>query len=550
MRGGVAKRDITVRQPAVPMLGWGIMDNTAHGVATPLSVRVFAFDDGERRVTLAVAEILCITRALRDEVLALIAFRAPEVDVTESSLLLSSTHTHSAPGGYANLLYYNLRTPGFIPEVFWSLANDIAECVISAHRSLEPITVHHASGEHSVDDPVAFNRSPEAYSENEDTERVGFADRAHATNRRADVIAMRRPDGRLLGAVHWFACHCTSVHADNHHIHFDNKGIAAQRLEAETGAVVACAQGAAGDVSPNHRFDRRRGKMIGAASDDFESAAIHGAAQATMAARLIAEACAAPALPRRVNAALHDVDFDGYSVDARFAGGTMGLRTGSARVGMSFMEGTAEGPGPLRRLRGLNRVLSRLWGALPGGRHEVYGRQLPFLETGKPRGGRSFGVFVSGSPPPIGFLDPVVSAVREYDSRDAMFDAPWSPNVLPLQLVEIGSFVLAATPLEPTTQAGRRIATLVQDTTGARDVVVAGYANDYSAYLTTPEEYDVQAYEGGSTYFGRASLAGFLTAFERVAHTLDAGGGYATDPDGSIVARVPLEHVYAQLWVP
>lgn len=34
-------------------------------------------------------------------------------------------------------------------------------------------------------------------------------------------------------------------------------------------------------------------------------------------------------------------------------------------------------------------------------------------------------------------------------------------------------------------------------------VVIAGPANTYAHYVTTPEEYDVQRYEGASTLFGR-----------------------------------------------
>src|SRR5690606_28106868 len=40
-------------------------------------------------------------------------------------------------------------------------------------------------------------------------------------------------------------------------------------------------------------------------------------------------------------------------------------------------------------------------------------------------------------------------------------------------------------------------------------VHVSGYANGYAGYLTTPEEYDVQGYEGAYTLFGRNSLKAF-----------------------------------------
>jgi hypothetical protein len=40
---------------------------------------------------------------------------------------------------------------------------------------------------------------------------------------------------------------------------------------------------------------------------------------------------------------------------------------------------------------------------------------------------------------------------------------------------------------------------------GIAQVALAGYANEYLHYFTTPEEYDQQHYEGGSTVFGKFS---------------------------------------------
>ena len=42
-------------------------------------------------------------------------------------------------------------------------------------------------------------------------------------------------------------------------------------------------------------------------------------------------------------------------------------------------------------------------------------------------------------------------------------------------------------------------------------LVVAGLSNAYAGYVTTAEEYDKQHYEGGSTHFGRWTLAAYAT---------------------------------------
>ena len=53
-----------------------------------------------------------------------------------------------------------------------------------------------------------------------------------------------------------------------------------------------------------------------------------------------------------------------------------------------------------------------------------------------------------------------------------------------------------------TVEAGRRIAAEARDALGADDVWVSSLVGDHCDYLTTPEEYTAQFYEGASTLFG------------------------------------------------
>ena len=101
---------------------------------------------------------------------------------------------------------------------------------------------------------------------------------------------------------------------------------------------------------------------------------------------------------------------------------------------------------------------------------------------------------------------------------------PLSPEILPVQLFRIGELILCGMPVEVTTMAGRRIANTIKlvfngDADGdgwadeegpVRYVVVCQCANAYAGYLTTPEEYLVQHYEGASTHFGPHELDAFL----------------------------------------
>jgi neutral ceramidase len=47
--------------------------------------------------------------------------------------------------------------------------------------------------------------------------------------------------------------------------------------------------------------------------------------------------------------------------------------------------------------------------------------------------------------------------------------------------------------------------------------VICGYANAYSGYVTTPEEYDLQHYEGASTLYGPHTLAAYRQTFGMLA---------------------------------
>jgi neutral ceramidase len=84
------------------------------------------------------------------------------------------------------------------------------------------------------------------------------------------------------------------------------------------------------------------------------------------------------------------------------------------------------------------------------------------------------------------------------------------PEVAQLAVVRVGSMLLGVVPAEVTTTAGRLMKRAISDGAGLNDraadsVMVVGLANGFLQYITTPKEYDVQDYEGGSTLYGPQS---------------------------------------------
>jgi len=54
-------------------------------------------------------------------------------------------------------------------------------------------------------------------------------------------------------------------------------------------------------------------------------------------------------------------------------------------------------------------------------------------------------------------------------------------------------------------------------------LIIASYANAYMGYITTPEEYQEQCYEGGHTVYGLRTLEAITAGFLELAKNLKSG---------------------------
>jgi len=517
---GAARRDLPNPDPRSEMLGWGIPEARCERVHTGLQVRalVLCEDPGTPPVVMVVHEHCMVAQAAREAVLARLQAARPHAGFSEHTLLIGANHTHAAPGGYTHDLFYTLGNPGFDGVWFDALVGATVEAVLWAWDHRAPAELQLGTGRFSDGDPVARNRSPEAYSANRT--------RLPAVVLDTHLLSIRHTDGTPLACVDWFGVHGTCVHADQKAVHPDNKGMAARIFEQHARDVLGAPdfvalffQGAAGDISPNFHYDRERKLVVGHLDTDFAHAEWHGSLQAEVAQGTWGRP--GRALSGPLDGALMYLDFDGLPVDPDLADGRA-RSTAHGLVGLAFLQGTAEGPGPLRPVRGLASWASRLREQLP--MQSGHGGKLPFCEVGRGRRGKAFG-FLRMSPPAVPGLDPVVDAVSRLTERGGIGDAPWIANRQPVQLLRIGPLAIVAVAGEPTTHAGRLLThTALRSLvgTGIEQVVVCGYANAFSGYLTTAAEYRLQCYEGGHTLFGPWTLAGWRTGVRRLGRRLTA----------------------------
>lgn len=561
---GFARADITVFEPDMAMLGWGMFYNRTEGVAEPLHARAMVVRDHTGgRFAYVCADLLLMSQAVRIAVLDTLTRDYPELGLDEARVMLTATHTHSAPAGYSHYFWINICGPGYSRRVLDGIVRGTVEAIVAADRARLPGRMCFLTGEVPPSAGIAFNRSWFAYNRNRDVATVDFEHRAEAVDATLKVLRFdpdpQPKDGAQGGMVSWFPLHGTCVHSENRKLHPDHKGLACGAFESRAGAFGIFAQEATGDVSPNHRLDKRRGKVVGRFADDYESAAWVANVEAEHAHRIFSSGHAGDdgggrelTVDGTLAAAIRYVDFSAAPIDPRFAAYPGApATTRSARLGVSMALGTAEGPGPLygtpwvaRLCNGLARATDAVRGVRGVRRHDPL---WPMLELDRGLDGRLMGILGLHSPLLLP-VDPIVRYVRSLIKDGALNDTPWIPQIMPCQIVRIGPLAIAAIPFEPTTVAGRRLRrTLLEALApgGVEAVVLNPYANAYAGYLTTFEEYQVQHYEAGYTVFGPWQLAAVRTAFATVAGDLLRGGSGDLGPRPP---RIPAELIERQAY--
>lgn len=66
---------------------------------------------------------------------ALVAKFGPDL-YNDSNVMLSGTHTHAGPAGFAYYFLYDISSFGFIKENHWVIVNGIVQAIINADADL------------------------------------------------------------------------------------------------------------------------------------------------------------------------------------------------------------------------------------------------------------------------------------------------------------------------------------------------------------------------------------------------------------------------------
>ncbi|MCW2782514.1 MAG: hypothetical protein JWR35_2963 [Marmoricola sp.] len=445
---GAAEVDITP-PPGMPKSGHSKNAHDGNGFRTRLKARVIHLRAGETSLALVALDLLAgsaiVHRALAHEIAA---------DVPIEGLFLGATHTHAGPGQYSGSEFYNQwasNRPGFDPVYTRFLVGQLSSAVQQAVASRVPARL--AVGTSDVWG-LTRNRSLGAHVRNENLtdHRVEDQRKYAAIDPRLHLLRVDSEAGPLA-AYSWFSIHGTGI---SHHDTSYNADVwaylnreLADRVEAGTGhrPISAAAVASHGDMTPAVR----PGMLV------FPEAERVGRGIGAAAAELHHSLEAQLSNEVTLGAALREIDL---ATDPEVDG----IRLPEPRIGWAKTAGAAENTTPVLHLL---PPFKAGMGRRPKGPHGE--KRIAGTELGHSR--------LAG--------------------RTEAF-----PRIIPVQILQLGNAQVIGLPFEVTVEAGRRIAADV----GA-GAFVSSLANDHCDYLTTPEEYAAQYYEGASTLFGSQQQA-------------------------------------------
>lgn len=458
---GAAEVDITP-PPGMPKSGHSRNAQDGTGFRTRLRARVVHLRAGRCSVALVATDLHAGSAVVHSLVSAAIG---ATTDVPRAGLFLGATHTHAGPGQFHGSDFYNRwasNRPGLDPAWTGYLADRIRRAVQQACDTRGPARLAFGSTEVYG---YTRNRSLPAHVHNRsvDDKRTELQRRYAAVNPWLHLLRVDR-EGRggaaPLAALAFFSIHGTGISrhdpAYNADVWAYITGEMGRRIEACTGTRPVCGavEGTHGDMTPAVRPGmlvypeaERVGAGIGAAG-----AELHARLEERLSARV------------RLAAGFREVDLTSGPVFG-------GIRLPDPAIGAAKIAGAVENSTP---------VVDRLPPFRPG-------FPKPALLARSPQGRK----WVLGG----------------YRLQYRVAPGSAFPRVLPVQVVSVGPMTVLALPFEVTVEAGRRLEEALQPQlpAGGR-AVVSSAANDYWDYLTTPEEYAVQCYEGASNLYGPHTL--------------------------------------------
>jgi neutral ceramidase len=499
-------------------------------------------------------------------------------DFKSASLMLTATHTHSAPGGFSDYLGYEVASPGYKPEIVDAVAQRTYEAILQAWQNESEMQLIFAESVVADTIPIAFSRKGlPAYNSNPEIKQpISVEQNYLATDRLWQMIYFEK-EGELHSMLNIFGAHPNRLGADI--ISADTRGYASDMAELELpkNGVALFAQNAPGDIdaegSYTHQVDKSNTKIFHPAYyprdstgkithiSDSKRVEVEGIFLKEQAFRTFEIPDTSVSIYGRIDCELIYVDMskqvipignypktldplDYYKNDFHILGNW-------GKIGSVFSKKvrTARTAPPTIGLGAIARISPKLEPVVIAMERSLrYGRLMTSVFKDKEKAAylwqmyRSQGektVMLEGGefPSAIGFkiggpmfdmfskFDPVLYQLEHDHQNGLHHENTMYPSIVPLQIVILGNIAIIGVSGEPGNIAGQRIERAVLEHLQHRGVeraIVNGYANENTGYIFTPEEYPSQfaPSQCGFVLYGRWTEPAFRYNYEQLAKAM------------------------------
>ncbi|KAF2276603.1 neutral ceramidase precursor [Westerdykella ornata] len=522
---GVGKADITGPVVELNLMGYANSSQIGTGLRQRLYSRAFIVGSpstpSDRFVYLVLDTGMGDT-AIRNGILEGLQNLGSDYSIyTKKNVAVTGTHSHAGPGAWLNYLLPQITSLGFDRQSYQAIVDGALLSIKRAHEGLTLGTI--SSGTTKISN-ANINRSLYAYLANPEQERARYPDDVDKTM--ASLRFTRASDGKHIGILTWFAVHGTSLLGNQTLVAGDNKGVAAYLVEKEMqtnaaswnaapGFVAGFSQANVGDTTPNvngawcedgsnqqckledstcggkSQDCHGRGPFFGLNDGGAKSCFEIGKRQSDGALTILRGGDSLTPITGNVRSFHTFVDFSKFTFT--LPNGTL-VSTCPAALGNSFAAGTTDGPGAFDFVQNDPGAPKNPFWNLVGSAIAPPSPKQKACQWPKP------------------ILLNVGEAKVPYD---------WAPNIVDVQVLRVGQFLIIVSPGEATTMAGRRWREAVYNAAISSNlvrketppiVVLGGPANTYTHYITTEEEYGIQRYEGASTLYGPHTLNAYINS--------------------------------------
>jgi len=468
MLAGASIIDITP-PPGMPQAGFAMFSTIGYGVRTKLNARTLYIKPRKGKpVALVQCDLLSGSSILHHKAAEL---AAGKTDVDCAAIVIAGTHTHSGPGNYFGNKVYNdgaSNKAGLEEKYFEFCSTQIAKGIIDAYENRKPAKI--ATGTTEIWN-VTINRSLQPYLLNENIKNLDKKpDELEAVNPKLHMIRIDCLDKegafKPMGMFTNFSMHPNTNPAELGGLYSgditgfvvrETESVLKNKYKPGWHPVHAAANYTHGDCNANHAQDR-----VENFKDHKKLAKIISGKTLELFFSLdkkLKKDVEIKFRAKEVNF-LNQPEIDGIRINRRgFAG------------------------------------MSVPAGAMGRGRTTPF-YKIPMFRPGKPRdisakGNQEHKKVIMGP------LQRLIIPKKSF------------PHELLVQVIQIDDTILIPLPWEVTQEIGARIGDKAKEMgeaeglEGVNRYIVTDTSNAYFGYLTTPEEYSLQYYEGGSNFYGQ-----------------------------------------------